>query len=481
MHKVHISPIPNIITWYYATINIVITAILRRRPPCEDEAGKMNMFKKRLLYGIAFFTLSISLSCALVNRTFSRLEIPNSGAPLGLIAYTGVDGNIYTINREGQEQSAITNDANASLEGGKELRIYQSPVWAPNGNSLAFIGLAGSSRANQKTTIYTTASNGKERVESFSSATDFPFYLFWSPDNKKLTFLSTDSGGAGLALHLVTAAGDSHQVVGTGQPLYWDWSPDGNLLFLHSGGSAAVNPGARIALFGLNGSGQKKELDLKPGFFQAPAWSPGGEEVVLAAEDDAGAGELVLASREGDLKRVLAQVKGPVAFAWAPDGGSLAYTTTSEGDSSGLFTHLILLNPAQAGEAKNIVNDVVLGYFWSPDSHKIAYFVPDLQRPNGVSLISRNAQKLGLQILVYDLDSDQTHPVAAFEPTDAFLQILPFFDQYQRSGTIWSPDSNELVLSLMENDGSPHIAVVAAKGGQLHSIADGDLAFWSWK
>ena len=71
--------------------------------------------------------------------------------------------------------------------------------------------------------------------------------------------------------------------------------------------------------------------------------------------------------------------------------------------------------------------------------------------------------------------------MAVFNPTDAFLQVLPFYDQYQRSGTIWSPDSRNLVLSDVDADGNNGIYVVGADGSQYHKIADGDVAFWSWK
>ena len=81
---------------------------------------------------------------------------------------------------------------------------------------------------------------------------------------------------------------------------------------------------------------------------------------------------------------------------------------------------------------------------------------------------------------MYDLQSGDIKQVAAFEP-QIFKQVLPFFDQYQRSGTIWSPDSKNLVLSALDNSGSPGILVAGIDGGPLQKIADGDLAFWSWK
>jgi hypothetical protein len=72
--------------------------------------------------------------------------------------------------------------------------------------------------------------------------------------------------------------------------------------------------------------------------------------------------------------------------------------------------------------------------------------------------------------------------VAEFQPNQQLLTILPTFDQYHRSATIWSPDSAYLVLSAMTQEGAPGIWVVPASG-QLppRFITPGILAFWSWR
>jgi hypothetical protein len=69
----------------------------------------------------------------------------------------------------------------------------------------------------------------------------------------------------------------------------------------------------------------------------------------------------------------------------------------------------------------------------------------------------------------------------AFTPTDSFLNIFPFYDQYQRSITIWSPDSREIVIAGSQGQENPGIYVIDALEGGSARIADGDLAFWSWK
>jgi hypothetical protein len=87
-----------------------------------------------------------------------------------------------------------------------------------------------------------------------------------------------------------------------------------------------------------------------------------------------------------------------------------------------------------------------------------------------------------LTLHVLDVQRGRDRRIATFQPTSQFLGILPYFDQYQRSATIWSPDSRNLVLPAYASDGKPGIWVVPASGAlEMRYLADGLLAFWSWR
>ena len=47
---------------------------------------------------------------------------------------------------------------------------------------------------------------------------------------------------------------------------------------------------------------------------------------MLTTQDASGSQSLVLAGRDGKVTQTLAQPDGQVAFAWSPQGGSLAYS-----------------------------------------------------------------------------------------------------------------------------------------------------------
>ena len=81
-----------------------------------------------------------------------------------------------------------------------------------------------------------------------------------------------------------------------------------------------------------------------------------------------------------------------------------------------------------------------------------------------------------------DVATGESRELFTYVPTEQFLNIIPYFDQYHQSVTIWSPDNNNLVLSFLDSEGNPGIAVVAASG-QLEPrlLTQGYIAFWSWK
>lgn len=448
--------------------------------------NKPNAFKKGRPYASAFLVMLITLACSISTNLFSQNSQPtvsNSTLP-GLIAYAGNDGNIYTIDQNGKQKTSITQDANLSPGSGQVGRIYQYPTWAPDGQRLAFMAFVGTDPTKSQASLYTAGSDGKNRVEAYTSQDTFPFYLFWSSNSEYVTFLSNEPAGNGLILQIAAAKGGDSKVIGTGQPYYWDWSSDNKTIIVHTGGAVSENPAARLALFELDGFKLKKELDIKPGLFQAPAWSPVGNEMVMATEDNPTGESLVLAGQDGNTKRVLAQFSGPVAFAWSPKGNNLAYMTSVPGDSTHLLKRLSLMDPSQPAKGKEVAQGPIVAYFWSPDSQKVAYFELGLKNPGQTSLIIPIAQstpKIDVDVQVYDLASGVTRKAATFQPTDSFQQVFSFFDQYQRSATLWSPDSKNLVLAGLDNNGNSNIFVASIDGSKFQKIADGNLAFWSWK
>ena len=439
--------------------------------------------KRNQVFMAALALAAVSLACsfAIPFSPFQTSRNPTSAAPLGLIAYVGKDGNIYTTDRDGKQLYAITQDAAPNPSAGQVGRVYNYLTWAPDGQHLAFVRTS-LSQSGQEVSLLSALSDGKKPVNNFTSQLFQPFYLSWSPDSRTIAFLGSDAATGALGQYLVAAAGGESKKIGDGQPYYWDWSPDNRTMIIHIGGASSDNPDARLAFTGVDGSNPSQDLALKPGLFDAPDWSPAGDGVALAAQNAAGENELVLAGRDGKVKKVLASLSGPVDFAWSPKGTHLAYAVFDAAGSAAAF-HLVVLDSTHPDLRNEIAQGVVVAFFWSPDGQKIAYFVLGSGGPSAAAarMAAQTRAPVVLDVWVYDRVSGTSKKAAAFSPTDSFTQIIPFYSQYQRSDTIWSPDSQELVLSGVDPAGGNAIYTVEADGSHFQKIADGELAFWSWK
>jgi Tol biopolymer transport system component len=428
-----------------------------------------------VLWTLALFITS--LACATLSRgtpTEQPAHAETSGN--GLIAYISTDSNIYLMDEYAGSQVSITQDAQPQLAE-NYFRIYQYPTWSHDGRNLAFVSFE-LAKGEHISRLLVADRNSTEINEIFSHQEEGPFYLYWSPDNITVSFLTSSPNILDLNMRLAFLNGDESRVADTGQPYYWVWSPDGMEIFVHKGGSASVNPNARLTRF-FSDNGNTETFEMAPGTFQAPGWSPDGTKLLAALEED-GKRSLTLLDRKGVALQTLTNFNASIAFTWSPNGEQIAYRPTSF-DSGGFFGPLTVIATADPNTRQTTPEDTIIAYFWAPDSKKIAYFTPDTSSSIDALISTQNQQIFTLALHVMDVQTGTTRRLTAFEPTDAFLSILPFFDQYHHSHTIWSPDSTKLVYTALSGEENASVWVVEANRGAPIQLADGTLAFWSWK
>lgn len=418
------------------------------------------------------------------------------------IAYVGADWNVYTIAADGSERVALTNDATVPerVGTGALFQVYRYPTWNVAGE-VAYVRYTAEGGA-ESAVIFASSADGVSQRRLFETRSEFPFYLYWSPDSARLGFLSS---GAGTPMALqVTGDGES-DTLSEGSPMYWAWSPDGQQVLAHIDGGGAVNRESRLTFLPVGSEVGENRLRLNTAFFQAPDWSPDGDYVIYARRDRiTEPGVLVLADVATNTETELATFNGGIAFDWSPTG---EYIAVVRGEYqpweivSGV-RQLVLVGELVIVDVRDRRAPVVIEtgvrqattFYWSPDGTRVAFFEPFLSEiPDFTDATYRDAAPAAwpgvsearfLGLKVANAADGSVVDVTSFQPAVAFVNtVMPYFAQYQRSTTIWSPDGTQMVVSLLAgSERSPHIAVVDARVGVTPQILDGGfLAFWSWR
>ena len=415
---------------------------------------------------------------------FRYFSFGNSG-PINRIAYVDSDNNIQIVDARGGNRVALTADASQTVP-----RVYLFPTWSPNSQHIAYVGLSGADTTTAA--LYTAPAAGGTPATVFKSTTQTPFYLYWSPDNQWIGFLAQTDSELSLMLGRGDGGADARKLE-TGSPFYWAWSPDSRALFLHVGGSKRDLSDARLALLGRDSTNPAQALKSGPASFEAPHYSPDGSKILYAATNGSADDALMLADAQGDNPRSIATYSGSIAFAWSPDGKKIASLVTP--DDAGLPNlGPVSVSDADGANRQPLIAEDALAFYWSPDSQQIAYVT--LAQPTnnsssidgesgkgtGLAAPAPQASQLKLSWRVTNVASKLTRTIAVFEPTQDMLQVLPYFDQYARSITFWSPDSQQFVYTQTDSNGSAGVWVADIAGnGAPQRIGDGTIAVWSWK
>jgi TolB protein len=425
--------------------------------------------------------LILFLAALACNAPF-LISAPSPQPGEGLIAILGGDGNLYVLDPADPSPVAVTTDARPEVRNGEPIVLYRSPAWSPDGQKLAFATIRAGDDGGGYALLVSEPAAGPpgDLREIFSSEAEAPFYLYWAPDSASLTFLTSTPSGSDLMLRQAFPDGLDARLLDTGQPYYWNWAPDAARILVHVGGSQLVNPEAGFKLLD-PGGGEKEILPLAAGTFQAPARSPDGESFLAVVRAQGPADTLARFDRDGTRLETLIEVHGHTAFSWSPSGERVAVLETSLGTAP--FGSLSVLDTGTWEAAWRGSDAHNIAYFWSPDGEQLAYF--HLPAGESFDALARPArQDAGglLSLSVLEIETGRIRQVARFNPTPAFLEVLPFFDQYHHSMTIWSPDGERLVFTSLEDGGDESAWIVLADGSAAPEwIAGGSLAIWSWR
>lgn len=373
-------------------------------------------------------------------------------SPTQLLVLDG-DARLRMIGLDGQER-VLATDASTDL--------FRYPAAAPDGRSIAYIAQVGAD-----VTLYRLNLISGDRQELYRSQENPPFYLSWSPNGENISFLSNLASG-GFGVHMVSARGAQHSdlISTTRGSSYFAWNPEGSMLLLHLGTTSARQ--GQISTY-QPGSTQPAQLRSDPGFFQAPAWSADGSQLFYVAQPPV-SGQMTVDLVESVLTRVASDGSNPIVlasekqaalfFSRAPTSDHLAYTTMNAAG----FGVLKVIDPAQ-GETRVVSRgeEQVAAFFWSPDGEYLAY----LTGAPGLGNLPRYTWH------VVPRAGGEVRDLASFDPSQAFVGMVSFFDAYAMSFSLWSPDGRRLTYAA--EDG---VYVIDLPSGKEQRITDGQLGLW---
>lgn len=422
-----------------------------------------------MLLGIFATPLAILYQCSATRSVAPETRVPvQDEEGVNRIAFVTSDDFLATVKPDGSDLKRLWQ-----LPPGTSF-----PAWSPDGTHLA-TAVQSKLFITRNDGAIPSSDNSGPVYDDVELA---PFYVYWSPDSRQLSFLTNHPDGLALQIYELDGTDKESRIVAIGQPFYWDWTMDSTQLLIHSG---LMGTGARLALVDSHGVGD----DIaRPGIFQAPGFSSTGRLRAYAILDQSRASRLVVQDNSGE-EYISEHHHGEVALQWSPVAELLAFTSPLS-DGGPNFGPLRLADPKN--QAVNMLtSDNVVAFFWAPDGRSIAYFTFGEQDIGGVQVKSKMPGNniraraghqngtLTLNLWVIDVQSREKTLVLRFSPSMVFShQFLPYFDQYALSHRIWSPDSQSIVLPILI-EGTSHIAAVPLDGSEVRMLAVADIGFWS--
>jgi TolB protein len=418
--------------------------------------------------GIAFFASagqvvlrSIAGSGSAAVPEAATTPAPEVLAPLSdgvnLLLVQTESGDILLMHPDGSEVRRLTSDATPQ-------HSYGQPTWAPDARSVAWSELRVGDSGLPSSGLYSQSLNSSEatRVDTGPFA---PFYIYFSPDDRSLAFLSNWENGLALRLAPVGEAVAAAAPLAQGQPLYFDWSPDSDRILAHVSSDH---------LDILDRDGARSVVTTAPGEFTTPDWLESGSLLYVLRQP--GDQRLVLGDTAGRVQQVLAEHDGTITFTASPDGRRVAYTVTRLSVPANAFGPLSVVD-VETGATRVVSRSPVIAFFWSPDGRSIAYLTPEDTLPGQVTI----AQHEDVWLRWHVWDGDASFPLAQFVPSDTYLlDHLRWFDQYALSSTPWAPDSSAFVFAGRgPSDASGIWVQPIAQGGEARRVAGGVHAVWS--
>lgn len=291
-----------------------------------------------------------------------RLFLPLISTParsdrIAFVDWDNENLTIASLHPDGTERAALATGC-----GGWSS---ESPIWAPDGQRLAFVS---SGFPGMFSTICIVHADGSGVMQLENAEDDRS--PSWSPDGQQLVFVAH-----GLSIYdhrdsdiFVMRADGSQRVQLTNAPNDdWNptWSPDGQWIAFQSNDQTNTF----IYLMHPDGTG-KVRLTARAQSEGQPDWSPDSQRLTYIGYDPDGR-DVYVSNRDGTGTTRLTQGLNAEQPRWSPDGTHIAFKTW---DGSHLVLHVINTDGTELTDVGILINaNGDNAYAWSPDSRQLVF------------------------------------------------------------------------------------------------------------
>lgn len=286
-----------------------------------------------------------------------------------------------------------------------------------------------------------------------------PFFYLWSPDGSQILALGNDPVQPSVRAALIGRDG-SVEVVVIDRPIYAQWL-DATQLVMHIGSRhVAFSDGGEPVIFG-GGSSSYLAPDVLDGRVVMVGDVPGAltASMVEIPIQESGEAVVLMDLLSGETQTVV-EFSNAVSFAVNPDQQRLAVLRGVR--SSGFLVGDLAVVDIEDGTSIPMSEGPVVMYEWSSDGSNLLMMLAD--------------EDARLRPVVWDGESVVEYP--SFRPTPTLmLEYLPFWDQYERSISMWSPDGSAFAYPGSE-DGAGGIYVQRLHEDDPVRVADGVFVSW---
>ena len=243
------------------------------------------------------------------------------------------DGNseIYVMDAHGGNPKNLTNNPNND----------RYPAWSPDGKRIAFASDRDSLRNDllSPNDIYVMDADGGNQ-QRLTENPNNDWYPSWSPDGKRIAFVSDREGRSNFEIYVIDADGGNEQRLTENRrdDMHPSWSPDGKRIVFgarregHFENKFAITN--EIYVMDTDGRNQRR---LTENLFNDwyPSWSPDSKRIAFASDrkGDLQNFEIYVMDADGGNQRRLTNNRHQDWYpSWSPDGKRIAFSSAREGN-----------------------------------------------------------------------------------------------------------------------------------------------------